>query len=389
MGFNLWSGRSLFGMKIIKRAFVIFIFLFWGCASSLKFPRVDFKEKDSDWRSFRYDQINQTIRDFDISLPLKLLWKKKVGPSYSTPLILGGMIIIGTLEQKLVFLDFNTGEKLGSYSLDFPLTITPCADESILYFNGGKENSNLFALNLKSGALVWKKRLKDISSSPIMIKGGLFVATERGEFLALNKINGEEFWKHTAGDFIYSAAAFSGEALYFGAGDGKIYSLDINSGKQIWSYETEGAIYTSPGIEEKTLYLGSADGYFYALDLSTGELLWKFKTRGSVHSSAVPVKGRVYFGSNDGHLYALSSKSGELVWSFETDGPIHSLPLLIGDKIFFGSLDGNFYGVNSLKGEMVFKYKTGGMIYASPSFSEGKILIPSMNGYLYCFSGKE
>ncbi|MDP2959925.1 MAG: hypothetical protein Q8N71_00750, partial [candidate division Zixibacteria bacterium] len=126
---------------------------------------MDFKEKDSDWRSFRYDQINQTIRDFDISLPLKLLWKKKVGPSYSTPLILEEMIIIGTLEQKLVFLDFNTGEKLGSYSLDFPLAITPGADESVLYFNGGKENSNLFALNLKSGALVWKKRVRDISSS--------------------------------------------------------------------------------------------------------------------------------------------------------------------------------------------------------------------------------
>ena len=385
MGFNLWLGKSLFGMKVIKRVFVIFIFLFWGCASSLKFPRVDFKEKDSDWRSFRYDRINQAIQNSNINLPLKLLWKKKVGPSYSTPLILEEMIIIGTLEQKIVFLDFNTGEKSGSYSLDFPLSITPCADESILYFNGGKENSNLFALSLKSGALVWKKRLRDISSSPMIIKGGLFVATEGGEFLSLNKINGEEFWKYGVGDFIHSAATFSGEALYFGSGDGKVYSLEIDSGKKIWSYETEGAIFASPSIEGKALYLGSADGYFYALDRSSGELLWKFKTGGSIYSSASTDKEKIYFGSNDGHLYALSLKSGELVWSFETDGPIHSSPLIIGDKIFFGSLDGNFYGVNSSTGEMVFKYKSGGMIYASPSFSKGKILIPSMDGYLYCF----
>ncbi|MCJ7497448.1 MAG: PQQ-like beta-propeller repeat protein [candidate division Zixibacteria bacterium] len=385
MGFNLQPGRSFLRMKIIEKAFIIFIFLFLSCASHLKFPEMDFKKLNTDWRSFRYDRINQTIQNSNINLPLKLFWKKKIGPSCSTPLILEKLIIIGTLEQKLVFLDFNTGEKSGSYSLDFPLAITPCADESILYFNGGKENSNLFALSLKSGALVWKKRLRDISSSPMIIKGGLFVATERGEFLSLNKINGEEFWKYRAADFIYSAATFSGEALYFGAGDGKVYSLEIDSGKKIWSYETEGAIFASPSIEEKTLYLGSADGYFYALDISTGELLWKYKTRGSIHSSASLDKGRIYFGSNDGHLYALSSKSGELVWSFVTDGPIHSSPLIIGDKIFFGSLDGNFYGVNSSTGEMVFKYKTGGMIYASPSFSEGKILIPSMDGYLYCF----
>jgi outer membrane protein assembly factor BamB len=385
MEFNLQSGRFFLRMKVVERVSLIFIFLFLSCASRLKFPEMDFKKLNTDWRSFRYDRINPTIQNSNIDLPLKLLWKKKVGPSCSTPLILEELIIIGTLDQKLVFLNLSSGEKLGSYPVSFPLSITPCADESILYFNGGKENEYLFALNLTDGKLIWKKELRGLVSSPTPVDKALIIGTEKGELLSLNKINGKEFWKYRAADFIYSAAAFSGEALYFGAGDGRVYSLDIDSGNEIWSYETEGAVYTSPAIDENILFLGSADGYFYALDRSTGKLLWKFKTRGSIHSSASLDKGKVYFGSNDGYLYALSSRSGELVWSFVTDGPIQSSPLIIGDKIFFGSLDGNFYGVNSSSGEIAFKYKTGGMIYASPSFSKGKVLIPSMDGYLYCF----
>lgn len=382
MEFNFW-------LKIFKRAIIFFILLVLSCASSLKFPQIDFEEKDSDWRSFRDDQSNLDGRDFDITLPLKLLWRKKVGPSYSTPLILDEMVVIGSLDQKIVFLGLNSGDKLGSYPLSFPLSITPCADESVLYFTEGKGNSNLFALSLKSGALVWNKRLRGLSSSPITIKVALFIGTEKGELLCLNKINGELLWKHKAGDFIYSTAVFSEEALYFGSGDRKIYSLDLSSGKLIWSYETEGAIYASACMDEKTLFLGSADGYFYALESSSGELLWKFKTEGSIHSSATRGKGMVFFGSNDGHLYALSSKDGELVWSFKTDGPIHSSPIMVGDKLFFGSLDRSFYGLNSLNGELVFQYETGGMIYASPSFSGGRILFASMDGYLYCLGEKE
>jgi len=374
-----------FPLKIFTGAYIFFTLLVLSCASSLKFPQIDFEEKASDWRSFRDKQCNQEKRDFNISLPLRLLWKKKVGPSYSTPLIIDDMVIIGSLDKKITFLELNSGDKLGSYPLSFPLSITPCAGESVLYFAGGESNSNIFALNLKSGELIWDKRLRGLNSSPTITKKALFAGTDRGELLCLDKINGKQLWKYKTGDFVYSAAVFADEALYFGSGDQKIYRLDVSSGDLIWSYMTNGAIYTTPCMDEKTLFSGSADGYFYALELLSGELLWKFKSGGSIRSSAVRSNGMVFFGSNDGNLYTLSSKDGKLVWSFETDGPIHSSPIVVGDYLFFGSLDGYVYGLNSSNGEIIFRYKTGGMIYASPSFYEGRILIASTDGYLYCF----
>jgi len=371
-------------LKIFKSSIILFLLLVLSCASTLKFPHTNFEEKDSDWRSFNDLRHIRNVSSFNLNSPVKLLWKKKVGPSYSTPLILRKMIVLGTLDEKIIYLELDSGKKLGSLGLSSPLSLTPVIKDSILYSPGGKDE-NFFALNLKNGKPIWRKKLRDVSSSPITVEGELFVGTRRGLLFGLKNLNGEELWQFKAGDFIYSAMACSGETLYFGSGDGKIYSLDMKTGKPFWGYKTEGSIYASPCITDKALFLGSADGFFYAIDRFSGELLWKYKTEGSIHSSASQDNGAIFFGSNDGYLYALSFEKGELLWRFKTDGPIQSTPLVIRDKVFFGSLDGYFYELNSSSGELVFKYKTEGMIFASPSFSEGKILIPSTNGYLYCF----
>jgi outer membrane protein assembly factor BamB len=376
---------SLHSLKvIIRKAILAVTLLALSCASTAKFPHSSFEERDSDWRSFNDLRHIQYASNFNLNSPVKLLWKRKAGPSCSTPLILQKMIVLVTLDERITYLDLDSGRKLGSLGLSSSLSLTPAIKDSILYSPGGKDD-NLIALNLKNGKSIWKKKLRDASTSPITAERALFVGTRRGLLLGLNSQNGTELWQFKAGDFIYSTPAVSGETLYFGSGDDKIYSLDMKTGKPFWNYKTAGSIYSSPCITDKALLAGSFDGCFYAVDRFSGELLWKYKTDGSIHSSAVTNRGSVFFGSNDGYLYALSLEKGELLWRFKTDGPIHSSPLIIGDKIFFGSLDGYFYELNSSSGELVFKYKTGGMIYASPSFSEGKILIPSTNGYLYCF----
>lgn len=370
--------------KIHKYSSVLLVLLLLGCASSLKFPRMDFKKQDTDWRSFRDGQNNPGARDAYTNTPLKLLWREKIGPGYSTPLIVGQMVITGSVERKINFLKLGSGDKIDSYSLSFPISVTPCMDESILYFSEGKASSALSALNLKSGNTIWQKKFKGIGSPPIVSADMLFIGTDNSIF-CLDKMKGEIIWKYETGGNVYSMPAFSDDALYFGSTEGGIYCLEKNSGKLNWSYETQGAIYASPCIGDEALFLGSTDGYFYALGLARGESLWKYRSGGSIYSSAVRNKGKVFFGSNDGCLYALSTEDGSLAWKFETDGPIRSSPVIAGEILFFGSLNGNFYGLNSSSGEMVFKYESGGMFYASPSVSRGRVLISSTDGYLYCF----
>lgn len=345
---------------------------------------MDFEKQDTDWRSFRDSRNNTGAGDADIRAPLKLLWREKIGPSYSTPLVVGQMVISGSVDRKINFLKLGSGDKIDSYSLSFPISVTPCVDESILYFSQGKAGSALSALNLKSGNIVWEKKFRGTGSSPVVSGDMLFLGTDNSLF-CLGKMNGEIIWKFDTGGNVYSTPAFSGDALCFGSTDRKIYCLEKNSGKPNWSYKTQGAVYASACMGDEALFLGSTDGYFYALGLARGELLWKYKTGGGIYSSAARDKEKVFFGSNDGCLYALSIEDGSLAWKFETDGPIRSSPVIAGEIVFFGSLNGSFYGLNSSNGEMVFQYESGDMFYASPSFSRGRVLVASTGGHLYCF----
>ena len=178
-----------FWLKIIRSVIIILILFALGCASTLKFPHTSFEEKDSDWRSFNDLRHTRNASSFNLNSPVKLLWKKKVGPSYSTPLILLKMIVLGTLDQKIIYLKLDTGKKLGSQGLSASFSLTPVIKDSILYSPGGKDE-NFFALNLKNGKSIWKKKLRDVSSSPITVNGELFVGTRRGLLFGLKNTNG-------------------------------------------------------------------------------------------------------------------------------------------------------------------------------------------------------
>ena len=72
-------------------------------------------------------------------------------------------------------------------------------------------------------------------------------------------------------DFYLSSPTLSGDAVYFGSGDGNVYSLDAASGKLNWKFQTEDVVHASPAASNGVIFIGSWDSYFYAIDASTGK----------------------------------------------------------------------------------------------------------------------
>src|SRR5262249_53580540 len=52
-----------------------------------------------------------------------------------------------------------------------------------------------------------------------------------------------------------------------------------------WRFQTKAQILSSPAVSGNTVYFGSNDHRLYAVDLATGEKKWEFKTDGRVASS--------------------------------------------------------------------------------------------------------
>jgi outer membrane protein assembly factor BamB len=112
--------------------------------------------------------------------------------------------------------------------------------------------SNVQALDLESGDVLWTKKYESASHGP----NGLAVA----------------------------------EGRVYGATASEAFALDQKTGKEIWSIPLEGAVDMAPGVNAGKVYVSTvpetpnaeyeagAVGILFALDAKTGKKLWEFDT---------------------------------------------------------------------------------------------------------------
>ena len=161
-------------------------------------------------------------------------------------------------------------------------------------------------------------------------------------------------WKFTAENSLgciesTPAVSPSGDTVYVGSENGRLYAVDADNGNERWRFAAGGALNSSPCVDPSgNLFFGSEDGNIYSLD-AKGLVRWYYPTPDPVFSSPAldPELGRIYIGANDGWLYALDSGTGELIWRFLTHGKIVSSPVIAHDgTVYIGSLDKTLYAVN-------------------------------------------
>ncbi len=117
--------------------------------------------------------------------------------------------------------------------------------------------SNVQAIALDSGEVLWTKKYRDLSQGPngVAVAGGhVFGATSKAAF-ALDQETGEEVWStplvakpkgegidmapgYSDGLVYVSTVPLTAEELYPGGGVGTLWALDAKSGKKKWSFKT-------------------------------------------------------------------------------------------------------------------------------------------------------
>lgn len=376
-----------------KLLFAILILAVISCSGTFKY-RDDASYDLEGWNSSRGNRQNTAYLPQGMETPNRLLWEYDFGkPVKSTPIIVGRILIIGSLTKRVRFLDASTGKRLGDYKISSGVSNSACAEAPMVYLGTDQGKEPLIAFDMKKGKALWKKGIADISSSPVLCGDKLLVGSGSGILWALDRETGDVIWRFkTSGSIISTPACLAspddnpgGAMIYFGSTNGRLYALESDSGKVIWEFDAGAGIYTSPAIKNGKVFFGSSKGDMFALDLRDGSQLWSYKTGADSYSSPAAADSLVYFGSNDYFMYALKQADGALVWKYKTNGLIHSSPIAIGDKLFFGSYDGNFYALNRISGKLLWKFQTDGMISSSPAYFDGKIYMASEDGRLYCF----
>lgn len=315
----------------------------------------------------------------DIITP-DVLWRHRTeGQVFSSPVVYGGIVYIGSNDRYMYALDASTGATFWKFEAKGRIKSSPAVDETTVYF--GALDSTFYAIDRQSGLEKWHFRMRNEGFHKSV---GLF---------GLNTGKAEQVdpW-----DFYFSSPVIDGNRLYFGSGDSSIYCLDKNLGTKLWEFKTGGVVHSSPAVWDGMVFCGSWDSKLYALNAITGKPVWEFLAGtdtvyncfNGFQASPVIADGVLYCGSRDAAMYALDARTGSMIWKTYDPGMswFPSSVAIKGNYLYTGSSDAHrFYCFDRTTGHIEYYRNTNSYTFSSPSLTENAAYIGSANGRLYCF----
>ncbi len=277
-------------------------------------------------------------------------------------------------------------------------------------FVGSKEG-RLVAVNTADESRQWSEALKDTKKSggfgcapsfgggcgtgssgvaiygtPVVSGDLVYIGGYNGKIYAFTSSSLSTRWVYPREDNLeplVGGLAVAQGRVYFGASDGKIYALDAATGDLLWDFETGDKIWGAPVISDDILYIGSFDKKLYALSTADGSKKWEFATTGAIISTPLVHDGTVYIGSFDRHMYAVNAADGSMKWEFMGENWFWAKPAVYGNTIYTACLDNKVYALRADTGNKVTEFEMGSPVSSSPVVVDSSIIFASRDGVVY------
>ncbi|MDO8539017.1 MAG: PQQ-binding-like beta-propeller repeat protein [Opitutaceae bacterium] len=168
------------------------------------------------------------------------------------------------------------GTKKWNYTTGDEVVSSPAvAADGTVY--AGSRDAYLYALT-PAGALKWRFDTRDtVEASPVLAPDGtVYVTTTGGRLLAFNR-DGTEKWRYPAAaaaalSAIYSSPAVRADgSVVFGSSNNAVYAVRAD-GTLLWRTTIGDWSDSSPVVTGDTIYIGAADKKLYALNSTSGAL---------------------------------------------------------------------------------------------------------------------
>ena len=202
-----------------------------------------------------------------------------------------------------------------SYSSGGPLLNSPAVAGDLVYLT--TETGKLVALDRTTGLPVWEHITGFPSSSTPAVAGRLVVyAIRPGRILAVDAITGALQWERDMGSPILASPVVRDGTVYIGVGDHKLYALDIASGAVLWSFTTDDWVISAVCLADNALVVVSKDNLLHVVDTNTGRrrLVYDTGRARQILGGPATQADRVYVGSQKGRVWAINWRERSLPW---------------------------------------------------------------------------
>ena len=225
---------------------------------------------------------------------LKLKWAfgfPNGSSAYGQPTIAGGRVYVGSDNGFVYALDAASGCVYWSFQssggVRTAISVGKAGAKHAGYF--GDVKANVYAVDLETGALLWKKNaeshpLARVTGAPALHDGRLYVpvasfeegsgpnpkyecCTFRGSVVAYDAVSGEQIWKsHTIQEPARPTSKNSIGTQLYGPAGAAVWSAPTIDSKRNALYVATGDAYTAPAAETSDAVM--------AFDLKSGIPLW-------------------------------------------------------------------------------------------------------------------
>lgn len=249
----------------------------------------------------------------------------------------------------------------------------------------------------------------NITSSPAIVGGKLYIGCMDGKLYALNANTGALLWTFGTNGPIYSSPAVAYDKVYFLSTDGNIYAVDANTGAFVWSTGGMGGpwSWSSPVVHDSRVFIGASNGWIHCLDAATGAIIWSTLVGGSPNSPITVANGKVFSGTHNMDnssptLVALGELTGAIIWTYNhtawhqpTIGMVNSNGAAVVDgdgdgdlEVYFGIVTWQGVGneaiaLDEATGNEIWTQNLNGWSTSTPAVHDGKVFIGSDDGKLY------
>ncbi|MDX2186098.1 MAG: PQQ-binding-like beta-propeller repeat protein [Opitutaceae bacterium] len=327
---------------------------------------------------------------------LQLRWKHQTqGPVISSPVTAGALVFFGSHDNQLRAVEARTGRLQWSYTTGGDIASAPAVADGLVV--ALSRDGKCHAVDAASGTAIWTFETGGESrytrpgvcytqpftetvpdpwdlflSSPVISQGKVVFGSGDSHLYALDLKTGALLWKFKTGDVVHASPVAADGVVYCGSFDKTFYALDEKTGALIWSFKTgsddarhlmEG-ILSAAVVAEGSVYFGARDAKFYCLDAKTGTPRWVYDAGGTwIVASPVYLEGRVYFCTSDSHVFiGLDATTGKEVSRGSFKGFGLSSPIIAGKTAYVGSFAGECYAFDLVTGKLTSVFSTPGQI---------------------------
>ncbi len=252
-------------------------------------------------------------------------------------------VIINTVSYALL-INRDTGDLVRK--LDFKFVANTPGSSDGTYFYVASVKGWYFAVRLSEGLCQWAMATADmITARPMVFGDRLYVASQDGEFYAINpgRARDRHAWTQLTDAALSADFSVDARGCFVPSQDNRLYAYDNFTGTELWRFVTEGPLRDPVQVGLQTIFQYARRDRFYAIDLASGRKRWDLADGRTVLALAkIDKTPYAMILTDDRQLLLVHEILGEVEKSF----PMTGLDLFVANAVkpvvYAATTDGKF-----------------------------------------------